>query len=389
MSLTKPKIKLSHMLATIMLCFSYLPFSATSHTLSPNASTNNSASTNANVNTALAEQSSTMTVNDGPYVAIQSDHYLVSWVCKNKLNSIKVKLDKLPYKFNQCGLKATIDKREFTTDKVKYKGDFKIAAFSDMHGQLDLAQELLTNNGIIDKKGNWHFGNGHLVITGDIFDRGPKVTEALWFIYQLEQQAEQAGGKIHFLLGNHEVMVLNGDLRYLHPKYNEVAKLYKQPFEQLFGKETLLGQWLRSKSVLVKINNALFAHGGFHPDLAKDKLKLKYINQVFRDNLVKANLKEPRDGLGKYLHKTNGPVWYRGYFKDDGATSEELDIILKHFKINHLIVGHTSMNTVESHHQGRVIAIDSSLKRGQYGELLLIKGEQMWRATLEGKKMRL
>ena len=387
MSLAIQKIKLSHMLATIMLCFYSLPFAATSHTLGSSANTNNSASTN--ISKAPAEQSSTMTVNDGPYVDIQSDHYLISWVCKNKLSSIKVKLDKLPYKFKECGLKATIDSRTFTPDKVKYKGDFKVAAFSDMHGQLDLAQKLLINNGIIDKKGNWNFGDGHLVITGDIFDRGPKVTEALWFIYQLEQQAEQAGGKIHFLLGNHEVMVLNGDLRYLHPKYNEVAKLYKQPFEQLFGKETLLGQWLRSKSVLVKINDALFAHGGFHPDLAKDKLKLKHINQVFRDNLVKANLKEPRDGLGKYLHKTNGPIWYRGYFKDDGASSEELDIILKHFKINHLIVGHTSMKAVESHHQGRVIAIDSSLKRGQYGELLFIKGDKMWRATLEGKKIRL
>ena len=66
-------------------------------------------------------------------------------------------------------------------------------------------------------------------------------------------------------------MVLNGDLRYLHPKYVLAEKLLKQPFESLFGEDAVLGRWLRSKSVLVKINNMLFAHGGFHPELAKDK----------------------------------------------------------------------------------------------------------------------
>lgn len=382
-----PITKLSHLftqsIVIIALCFSGLSFYASS---------------NDTLSHGNANKSTKMTVNDGPYVDIKSNHYLVSWVCKGELKSVKVKPSQLPYQFKQCNLKATIDAKDAhaqklasnkTPNKVRFSGDFKVAAFSDIHGQFALAKKLLTNNNIIDKKGNWYFGDGHLVITGDIFDRGPQVTETLWFLHQLEQQAHQAGGKLHLLLGNHEVMVLNGDLRYLHPKYIEVAKLFGQPFEQLFGQHTLLGQWLRTKSVSVIVNDALFAHGGMHPDLAKDNVSLKTINQVFRANLVESSLKTPREGLGKYLHKTNGPIWYRGYFKDDGATSEQLDSLLKHFKINHLIVGHTSMKTVQSHHQGRVIAIDSSIKRGQYGELLLIKGSKMWRATLEGKKIRL
>lgn len=385
-----PIVKQSHLLAILIVCFSYLPYTAQANTFTSSSLT--LASANQNKDNALQSTTMTaskMTVTDGPYVNIESNHYLVSWICKSQLNAIKIKLSQLPYQFKQCSLNATIDTHQFIPDKVKFSGDFKVAAFSDIHGQFTLAKKLLTNNNIIDTKGHWRFGNGHLVITGDIFDRGPQVTETLWFLYRLEQQAIQAGGKLHLLLGNHEVMVLNGDLRYLHPKYIEVAKLFDQPFEQLFGKNTLLGRWLRSKSVLVKVNDALFAHGGIHPDLANDKLSLKSINQVFRSNLVKSNLKEPRNELAKYLHKTNGPIWYRGYFKPDGASAKELDIILKHFEINHLIVGHTSMKTIESHHQGRVIAIDSSIKRGQYGELLLIKGKKMWRATLDGQKIRL
>jgi hypothetical protein len=113
---------------------------------------------------------------------------------------------------------------------------------------------------------------------------------------------------VHLLLGNHEVMVLNGDLRYIHEKYQYTASELNQPFEQLYGKDTVLGQWLRSKSVLVKINDMLFAHGGFHPDFAKEKRSLNEINQVFKANLVKTELSAPREGWGKYLHKRNGPI---------------------------------------------------------------------------------
>ncbi|MFT4927041.1 MAG: hypothetical protein ACI8WB_003141, partial [Phenylobacterium sp.] len=256
-------------------------------------------------------------------------------------------------------------------------------------------------NKIINSKGRWAFADGHFVITGDVFDRGDKVTEILWFLHRLEQEAQHAGGKLHLLLGNHEVMILNGDLRYLHPKYVKTAQLLNQPFEQLVAKNTIIGNWLRSKSVLVKVNDALYAHGGFHPSLAKQKRSLEQINQVFKRNLVKTELSQPRQGWGKYLHKSNGPIWYRGYFRgagrgaskgreqDNGATSAEIDLLLGHFGVNHLIVGHTSQNAIETRYQGRVIAIDSSIKNGEYGEILFIDGNKRWRGTLTGKRIKL
>ena len=184
-------------------------------------------------------------------------------------------------------------------------------------------------------------------------------------------------------------MVLNGDLRYLHPKYVEVAKKFNEPFEQLYGKDTVLGKWLRNKSVLVKINNMLFAHGGFHPSLAKDKKTLKEINDVFKANLIEGKLEQPRSEWGEYLHKTNGPIWYRGYFKGkyEGANSAEIDLLLRHFDIDHLIVGHTSQKQIETRYQGRVIAIDASIKNGEYGEILLINRQGMSRGNVFGEKL--
>jgi len=257
-------------------------------------------------------------INDGPYVFREDSQLEAFWICKGVLVKKIIKPESTPISIEQCQLPAKVRNTLIPeTQILNYQGDFTVAALSDFHGQYDLMIELLTNNRIIDDNKNWLFGNGHFVITGDIFDRGDKVTEILWFLYDLEQQAEKAGGKIHLTLGNHEVMILNGDLRYLHDKYLTVAGLLKKPFQELFSKKSVLGNWLRSKPVLVKVNELLFAHGGFHPKLAEKKVTLKTINEVFKANLIKAELNQPREGFAKFLHKSHGPIWYRGYFSQD------------------------------------------------------------------------
>lgn len=211
-------------------------------------------------------------VNDGPYIDIINNEILVRWVCQGQKKSKKYHTIELPFNFEQCGLKARVDSVNHVADNAIYRVDFDVIAISDIHGQFALMETLLQQHKVVDLEGNWIFGNGHLVITGDIFDRGDKVTETLWYLYRLEKLAADAGGKIHLLLGNHEVMVLNQDLRYLHEKYQVVGNLFEQSFEELFSENSVLGAWLRSKSVLVKINNVLYMHGGFSPEIAELKM---------------------------------------------------------------------------------------------------------------------
>ena len=79
----------------------------------------------------------------------------------------------------------------------------RVAAMGDVHGNYNHLILLLENGGVVDADLNWSWGAGHLVFNGDVFDKGPGVTESLWLIYKLEQQAEAAGGMVHYLLGNH------------------------------------------------------------------------------------------------------------------------------------------------------------------------------------------
>jgi len=326
-------------------------------------------------------------VNDGPYVTQTETGRIAIWVDKSEIYTQKISTQK-SQSIEYNGVKAKLWNN--TPKEVKqlvYNGNFKIGAVSDIHGQYDTFIKLLKNNGVIDSQGKWSFGNGHFVVAGDMFDRGPQVTEVLWFLYDLEKQAEEKGGKLHVLLGNHDVMVLNGNLRSVHPKYTEIGKILEQPFNTLFNKGTVLGDWLRSRPVLVVVNDILFTHGGLHPDLVTKGLSIEDINNEFKLQLVESEMTEKRNEVGDFLHRQNGPIYYRGYFQGELATDLQIDALLKHFNISNIVVGHTTHREIEMHYDGKVIVIDANMKSGEMGELLLWHNGSFNRGNLSGEEL--
>ena len=336
---------------------------------------------------------------DGPYVI---DNLAVSqtatngnqsqtayWICNAKLQSTVISNNSLKRPDN-CGQLPEPQ----LSDAIKqvmpdsYSGVTNIVALSDVHGQYDVLITLLRKQNIIDTNNNWAFGDGHMVITGDMFDRGDKVNEVLWFIYQLDKQAKAAGGMLHLLMGNHEQMVLGGDLRYVHKRYDLASKLMAKTNDELYGEDTEIGQWLRSKHTIVKINDVLYMHGGISSEWLDRGLTIAQANRLFRDNIGRPKSELKQDELLNFLFYGNGPTWYRGYFKDN-FTETELDKILAYFKVNHITVGHTSQKQVLGLFNNKVIAIDSSIKLGKQGELLLIENNQFSRGLFDGSRQAL
>ena len=91
----------------------------------------------------------------------------------------------------------------------------RVVAFGAGHGAFDDWTQMLQDVGVVDAKLNWAGGNTHLVSLGDLIDRGPGSRKVVELLMKLDAQAEQAGGAVHLVLGNHEVMVMTGDLRYV------------------------------------------------------------------------------------------------------------------------------------------------------------------------------
>lgn len=313
-------------------------------------------------------------INDGPYVFISNDSLIEKRIINSKIES----------KF--LGFYSELEpiKDELTV----YKTNGKIAALSDIHGQLDLVTTIFKNNNIIDQDLDWSFGDGQLVIVGDLFDRGDKVTELLWFVYNLEKQAEAQGGKVHVLFGNHEYMVLQNDLRYIHRKYRISARLLRKSYVDLFDNTTLLGKWLRSKATVIKINDNVFVHGGISEEFIKRDSDLSETNKRMRQTLFMEPDSIFNDTSNIKYFDNKGPIWYRGYFLDS-LKNRSIKSILRSLKAKHVIVGHTSQKKIESLFNRKILAVDSSIKNGKYGEILLIENGEYYRGTMSGEKIKL
>ncbi|WP_199610084.1 metallophosphoesterase [Flocculibacter collagenilyticus] len=322
---------------------------------------------------AAAQSINTNPFNDGPYILIEGDKFI-----SKSIENGKVIVQRSEQTFPT----------DFAAEATYYQGVTHIAAISDIHGQHDIFLNILKNNKVINQQHQWIYGDGHLVITGDIFDRGPQVLDSLWFVFNLEQQAKAAGGKVHFLLGNHEYMVLRGRLDYLHPNYHQTATLLNTDYKALFNEQTVLGRWLRSKATVIKINDTVFLHGGISTKLLSSQLDLHDINQHFRASIGLSKTAVKQHPIYSQLHASSGPIWYRGYF-DAGLTNTVVDQILSILKASRIVVGHTSGEEIKQLNDGRIFAVDTSIKNGEDGEILLFNNQSAYRGTYTGEKIKL
>ena len=314
-------------------------------------------------------------ISDGPYVFIEEDHFLRKSIKNGVVSSERLEKDN----FNT----------EYFPSPAIFNNINKIAALSDIHGQYDLFIELLKNNKIIDEDLKWTFGDGHFVIVGDVFDRGDKVNEVLWFLYDLEIQAKKKGGYVHFLLGNHEYMILQNDLRYIHTKYHKTPFLLGIEYKELYGKNTVIGRWLRSKSTIIKINDIIFTHAGISREFYSSvDFDLDKINRDMRESIDLSIDEMVSNNFYNIYFGEKSLTWYRGYYYHD-ITDKQLNKLLDKIEAKRIVVGHSSNDNILEFYDNIIYCVDSSMKLGKYGEILLIKNNVFYRGTLDGEQIEL
>ncbi|MCP3674437.1 MAG: hypothetical protein GY829_08220 [Gammaproteobacteria bacterium] len=201
----------------------------------------------------------------------------------------------------------------FTTDSEIY-------AIGDIHGAFHEVETSLKTLNLIDENNNWIGGNAHFVSLGDLIDRGPQARKLIDLFMKLQQQADEAGGQFHILLGNHEIMNLTGDWRYLSAleiaefaqdelpeqrmsAYNQYISWHKLSDSEnikndfnkkypvgffahyfAFGLDGKYGQWLLTLPFIIKINDQLFAHGGISKEI--ENKDLATVNTSLKSDLI-------------------------------------------------------------------------------------------------------
>lgn len=265
---------------------------------------------------------------------------------------------------------------------------------SDPHADFESLFTLLKGNGVIDSQCNWTFGNGHLALIGDVMDRGNDAVAIYWLLYKLEAQAAKAGGALHFMMGNHEPMVLMDDNRYTHGTYVKLADTLGVKYSHFFTPRTELGRWLLSRNTIERIGRNLLVHAGLSSDLYDTNLTIPEINALMPLGLYKHKAQRRKVGsLVSMLHASYGPIWYRGLVLNDAKyrpiKSDSLDLILRRFDADRIIVGHTIFDTPCTFYNGRVVAVNVDNKENREANrprAVLMENNTLWLVDDKGNR---
>lgn len=333
---------------------------------------------------------------EGPYIFYTTEGIAVTSYSdlkkKPKVNATNIENSAIEY------YKANVDAHQHGSFTVKIATDFAIPDFtypspektfviSDLEGDFEYLRHMLITAGVMNESYQWTYGNGHVVSLGDMFDRGPLVNECLWLLYHLENQAKSHGGLVHVILGNHEVMAMTGDNRYIHRKYRRLTEKLGLEYSDWYSDDTVLGRWLRSKNSIEIIGKTLYVHGGMSADMSNSSLSLTGINNIVRDNLQKSS-KQSMTSSERLVMGRKGPLWYRGYV-DKKIRSTEVQRIVEKYDINEIIIGHTVVNEIKTFFDKKIYAIDVERKKTTDYQALIIENSNFFKINSIGEKLKI
>jgi hypothetical protein len=233
--------------------------------------------------------------------------------------------------------------------EYRFPAAARVVAIGDLHGDVEAARAALRLAGAIDASDAWIGGDLVVVQTGDQLDRGKDERALLDLLAALDAPARAAGGRLVVLNGNHEVMNVLGDFRYVAPEAVRAfdgltpssphAAAVSGPFRGraaalLPGGAVALA--LARRPLVAIVGDTVFVHGGLRR--AHVALGLERLNREASEFLAGTRARPPAA-----LTEEEGPLWTRLY--GDAVVDElacaELAEVLRGLSARRLVVGHT------------------------------------------------
>src|SRR5580698_9398365 len=298
----------------------------------------------------------------------------------------------------------------------------RIVAVGDLHGDFSAWRDILRSAGLVDNKGHWSGRDTILIQAGDAVDRGPHSLEIIEDLMRLQKEAARAHGQLIAMVGNHEAMNLNGDLRYVSAAdyagyadrqsasrrenvYNSnkaaIEMAYREKDPQMSGDaikkawfETFplgrvehqiawsdrgdIGRWVVNNPVVVLLDGMLFVHGGISPAYLESSVA--QINAAAAAALTARNI-DPT----AIINDEQGPLWYRGLAQPlasaNGEThvartpaqiqpagEDQLKALLSAYGAKRIVIGHTPiLSGIAFFYDGKLICIDTGISAAYGG----------------------
>ncbi|XP_058747632.1 shewanella-like protein phosphatase 2 [Vicia villosa] len=296
-----------------------------------------------------------------------------------------------------------------STPPTRLPSPKRLIAIGDLHGDLNKSKQALRLAGLIDSSDNYTGGSATVVQVGDVLDRGDNELKILYFLEKLKRQAARCGGSFVTMNGNHEIMNIEGDFRYVTEGGVEEFRVWlewfregnkmkslcqglkplKDPLEgievEFRGANKKFHEGFRARVAALRPNGpisrrfftdnvtvlvvgeSIFVHGGLLPDHVY--YGLENINAEVSDWI--------RGSTGRfsppYCRGRNAVVWLRK-FSDEVAVNcdcSTLEHVLSTIPgVKRMIMGHTiQMNGINAVCDNKAIRIDVGMSDGCGGGL--------------------
>ena len=252
----------------------------------------------------------------------------------------------------------------------------RVIAIGDVHGDIEALRGALRLAGLVDREDRWTGESAVLVQTGDLLDRGDDEQEIIELLDRLGVEASAAGGAIVELLGNHEVMNVAGDWRYVTPGGladfadapgvdperadlpGSIPGAYRARAAALLPGKPWAARLARH-DVVRKVGDSIFAHGGVLPEhlaYGLDRLNAETRAWMRGDGPLPAVMQGERS-----------PIWSRDFSAPAEIDCALLARALDAAKAKRLVVGHTVQPSgITEACDGKVWRIDVGMAR-HYG----------------------
>lgn len=264
-------------------------------------------------------------------------------------------------------------------------GAGRIVAIGDVHGDLGAFRTALRAAGAINSAGNWVGGSLTVVQMGDLIGRSDEERQVLDFAFDLQSRAASAGGRLHLLIGNHEVFGGRLDNQAVGPnpfpawesvpglRRDDPRLLHLPPHARARGAALMPGgpyaRKLAALPVVLRIGDTVFVHGGVVPRWAR--YGTERINQEVRQWLL-GLAAEPDSALG--VDNGDRVMWTRQFSAN--VTAQDCALLKESLGIlgaKRMIVAHTVHPQITARCDEQVWAVDVGMSRAYGGQVQVLE----------------
>lgn len=257
----------------------------------------------------------------------------------------------------------------------------RVIAIGDVHGDIRAFGAIARACGLVDERGSWCGGDAHLVLMGDLVG-GPRSWFLIRAVMRLQREALRAGGRVHALLGNHDLLPVAGRFERMTP--SERRHYRKDDFRG----DGPFAEWLRSRPTILKIGATVFVHAGVG-EWALDTDPAE-VNASVRAWIAWHQGKGPKPPKGTRwaIDEEGGPLWTRAFRArrrkpKDAPSKKVIRAILERLGAERIVLGHSptdhgSIITDHPHYGESIVLVDTRISddaRGRLAALIIDDGE--------------